>query len=213
MLYQAAKRTNRASDSSKSENVEREKNSFESGSFTSFAKDTVKETGEAFADIGKGIFEQLISSKKINEVYPEAKQEAEKLKKPTMNLEKGTLFSKRNVEESRQIEQIKELIKAIKQEVESIKKSDKALMDEVRDIEKLTLDTLPEKVGIYHIRFLEVVLKVLQTMRLKIGESGTWMQALISKKQKRGSAFAARTKSKGTQYSMSQELQVTRNVQ
>jgi len=212
MNYQGTKHTNRSSNTSKSENMEREKSST-SGSFTSFAKDTARETGEAFSDIGKGIFEQLINSDTVAEVYPEARAEAEKLKKPTMNLESGTLFSRRDVEESRQIEEIKELIQAIKQEVESIKKADKTLMDQVSDIEKLTLDSMPEKMGIYHVRFLEIVLKVLQTMRLKVGESGTWMQALMSKKKKRGSAFATRTKSKGTQYSMSEELKITRNVQ
>ena len=48
---------------------------------------------------------------------------------------------------------------------------------------------------------------------MKTGESRTWMQALMSKKAKRGSAFAARSKKQGTAYSMSQELSNSRNVQ
>ena len=83
----------------------------------------------------------------------------------------------------------------------------------MRDIEKFTMDTLTEKPGIYHVKFLEIVLQILRTMRMKTGESRTWMQALMSKKAKRGSAFAARSKKQGTAYSMSQELSNSRNVQ
>ena len=32
----------------------------------------------------------------------------------------------------------------------------------VKDIEKIAIDSLPEKPGIYHIRFLEIVLRTLQ---------------------------------------------------
>jgi len=39
------------------------------------------------------------------------------------------------------------------------------------------------------------------------------MQALMSKKQKRGSAFGSRSKKQGTAYSMSQELSNSRSVQ
>lgn len=109
--------------------------------------------------------------------------------------------------------QIKELAEQIKKEIELLKKADKSLLSEVRDIEKLTVEQLPEKPGIYHIRFLEIVLRILQTLRAKIGESKTWMQALISKKKKRGSLFLALSKKKGTLYSLSQELQSARAVQ
>lgn len=195
------------------ENLEVEQSTSLGSVFSSFGKDTAQKTADSFKDIGRGLFEQLINSDSVNEKYPEIPQEAEKAQKSAMNLERGTLFSFREVEEGRQIEEIKELIKAIKQEVDSIKRADASLMQEVKDIEKLTLDTLPEKTGIYHVRFLEIVLKVLQSLRLKIGESNTWMQALVSKKAKRGSAFMARSKKQGTQYSMSQEQQIVRNVQ
>jgi hypothetical protein len=72
---------------------------------------------------------------------------------------------------------------------------------------------LPEKPGIYHVRFLEIIVNVLRALRAKINESSTWMQALTSKKKKRGSLFAVRAKKKGTQYSLSQELSSARSVQ
>jgi len=213
MTFQGTKRQNNMAPRSKSDSVEIEKNSTLGSPLSSLAKDTATQTTQSFKDIGKGIFEQLMNSKSIQEQYPDFQKEVQKQSQNAMNLERGTLFSFRQVEEERQIEEIKELICAIRKEVESIKQADKALMQEVKDIEKLTIDSMPDRPGIYHLRFLEIVLKVLQSLRLKIGESNTWMQALISKKKKRGSAFAIHTKEKGTQYSLSQEHQVSRNVQ
>ena len=109
--------------------------------------------------------------------------------------------------------EVNKLIEQIKQEVQYLKKADASLLNDVRDIEKFTMDTLSEKPGVYHIKFLEIVLRILQSVRMKVGEGRTWMQALMSKKKKRGSAFAARSKKQGTAYSMSQELSNSRNVQ
>jgi len=109
--------------------------------------------------------------------------------------------------------QIKELTENVKKELELIKKANKSLVNEVKDIENLTINDLPEKPGIYHVRFLEIIVNILRALRAKINESNTWMQALTSKKKKRGSLFAARAKKKGTQYSLSQELSSARSVQ
>jgi hypothetical protein len=109
--------------------------------------------------------------------------------------------------------QIKELVEQIRKEIELIKKADKSLLAQVSDIENIAVEQLPEKPGIYHIRFLEIVLRVLQSLRQKIGESKTWLSAMISRKKKRGSLFLSLSKKKGTQYSLSQELQTARAVQ
>lgn len=192
----------------KRDSIERTETESVRDTVVDLSKDTVQKVGEAFRDIGTGLFDQLIGRESELQRKPKIDEDAPKRFSP-----EGTVFSFRQIEEERQIAEIKELIKAIKQEVDSIKRADAALMQEVADIEKLTIDTLPERPGIYHVRFLEIVLKVLQSLKLKINESGTWMEALRSKKAKRGSAFAANTKKKGTQYSMSQELQMTRSVQ
>ena len=196
----------------KSDSLEFEQNSSVARSVSELAKDTATEVGKSFNDIGKGMFEQLLAGN-IPEQYRQNAPESKRDDKPKMNLERGTLFSYRDVEEQQQINEIKELIKAIRQEVEQIKRADKSLISQVRDIENLTINSLPERPGIYHIHFLEVVLKFLQTLKMKIGESNTWMQAMQSKKAKRGSAFAVQSKKSGTQYSMSQELSNARNVQ
>lgn len=109
--------------------------------------------------------------------------------------------------------EIRQLTEMVKKELEMIKKADTALLNEVKDIQNMTLESLPDKPGIYHIRFFEIILSILKTLRAKIGESRTWLSAMVSKKKKRGSLFAARSKKAGTQYSMSQELSNARSVQ
>ncbi len=197
----------------KNDSVEREKEASIRGAVADLSKDTVQKVGNAFGDIGKGLFEQLLNQEHMEYGSEKPPAQSQEDQAPKLNRERGTIFSFRDIEEDRQMSEIKELVKAIKQEVESIKRADSTLMNEVKDIEKLTINTLPERPGIYHVRFLEIVLKVLQTLKLKISESGTWMNALKSKKAKRGSAFATNSKKKGTSYSMSQEHQVTRSVQ
>ena len=109
--------------------------------------------------------------------------------------------------------EIKQLLNQIKEQIEMIKKADSALLQEVKDIQNLSLESLPENPGIYHIRFFEIILSILKTLRAKIGESRTWLQAMVSKRKKRGSLFAVRSKKKGTLYSMSQELSSARSIQ
>lgn len=109
--------------------------------------------------------------------------------------------------------EIKQLIEQIRKEIEFIRKADSSLLQEVRDVQRITLESLPEKPGIYHIRFFEIILGILRSLRAKIGESKTWLQAMVTKKKKRGSLFMSLSKKKGTLYSLSQELQSARSVQ
>ncbi len=216
MNYKSSTNTKRNIANNNRDSLERETSTSLSGTLSSFGKDTVQKVGEGIVDTGRGIFDQLLGQyEQASEQDSALQREQEKQQESSQgaNRLEGTLFSFRDVEEERQMREIKELIEQIRQEVKMIKKADAALMTEVKDIEKLTIDTVPEKPGIYHIRFLEVVLKVLELLRTKISESGTWMEALKSKKAKRGSAFASNTKKKGTQYSMSQELSNARSVQ
>jgi len=141
-------------------------------------------------------------------------KEGQKEKSKPSHRKEFTVFSYNHYYEQEIIRrQIKELSELIRKEIELIKQSDKSLLAQVKDIENISLNELPVKPGIYHVRFLEIILRILKTLRAKIGESKTWLQALVSKKKKRGSLFAALSKKKGTQYSLSQELQLTRAVQ
>lgn len=174
-------------------------------------------TVDSLRNLGTGILDQLLGINDSSETENAEKnlkqlddhKETKKIVKKEANL-----FNYQSHHENVVVrDQIQKLIEQIRQEVQQIKKTDSSLMNEVRDIEKFTLETLSEKPGIYHVKFLEIVLRILQSVRMKVGESKTWMAALMSKKKKRGSAFASRSKKQGTAYSMSQELSNSRSVQ
>lgn len=174
-----------------------------------------KSTIDALQTMGTGMIDQLlgVTQPEAEKSTDSSQQTAEKAGKKKLQKE-ANLFNYTHHHENVIVrEQIKSLLEQIRQEVQYIKKADASLMNDVRDIEKFTMDTLSEKPGIYHVKFLEIVLRILQNIRAKVGESHTWMQALMSKKAKRGSAFASRSKKQGTSYSMSQELSNSRSVQ
>jgi hypothetical protein len=135
-------------------------------------------------------------------------------KTPQKRGQEFSLFNYQEYYENNLIKnQIKELSEAIRKEISLVKKADQSLIEEISEAQKISLETLPDKAGVYHVRFLEIVLKLLQSVRAKIGESRTWLQAMMSKKKKRGSLFASLSKKKGTQYSLSQEISSARSIQ
>lgn len=176
------------------------------------SKNTNKNPLETVKDIGGGMLDQFFGYESTD--AGEFKGHAAESKQKPAGKREFKVFNYTEYSETTLIKKkIAELTDLIKREIDFLKKDNSALLSEVKDIEKLTINELPEKPGIYHIRFLEVVLELIRHMRAKVGESKTWMQALMSKKKKRGSLFAARSKKQGTQYSMSQELTTARSVQ
>lgn len=167
---------------------------------------------ETLGDIGGGMLDQFFGYNETDQDFEFAPQTPDAKKKHAKKEFK--LFNYTEYSESTLIKRkINELTDLIRKEIEFLKKENAALASEVKDVEKLTINELPEKPGIYHVRFLEVVLNVIKHLRAKVGESKTWLEALMSKKKKRGSLFAARSKKQGTQYSLSQELTSARSVQ
>ena len=176
-----------------------------------FFKDAADQIGKFGGDFMGQLFGMNENSEKP--FNPESLQNQPKIEgfKP-ISKERISVYSLREERESREIQQIKELLKQIKEEIKAIKSADSILSAEIKAAEKLTIEVDP-KGGVYHIRFLEVVLRLLHTARKKIGESSAWLDVMSSKKKKRGSAFAVLSKKQGTQYSMSQELSNARSTQ
>lgn len=144
------------------------------------------------------------------EDYMERKEK----QKPKKQREDFSLFRYQEYHEDSIVKkEISQLTDQLKGELKELKKASSDLITETKEAEKVALTPLPEKPGIYHVRFLEILIKLVQTIRLKIGESKTWLEAMVSKKKKRGSLFMTLSKKKGTQYSLSQELQSSRSVQ
>lgn len=185
-------------------------------SLKDFGNDTTRKVGSSVKDLGMGMLDQLFGGYRQENKAENEAPATEKHEKGTSTKGKkeANIFSYQEYHESVMVKQeIRQLVEAIRQEIKYLQKADKSLMNEVKDIEKIAINSLPEKPGIYHVRFLEIVLRTLRLLREKVGESKTWMQALVSKKKKRGSLFASRSKKSGTQYSMSQELSTARSVQ
>lgn len=178
--------------------------------------DTVKKAASTFGKMGSGMIDQLFGVNQEDD-EDQSKLTPDFIKKETKKVQgkqEKRIFNYNEYFETTLIKkQIQELTKLIKREIEALKKANASLLAEVKDVEKITINDHSEKPGIYHVRFLEIVLNILRVLRAKVGESKTWLQALISKKKKRGSLFAVRSKKAGTQYSLSQELQTARSVQ
>lgn len=174
--------------------------------------DIVAETASSIRDIGTGVFDQLLGVDKSpsHSTSEKAHHNSDEKPRRSGNRELKTVWTFQQEQETRTI---RSLIEQLKQEVKLIKQADQSLMSEIKDIENLTVDSLPSKPGIYHIRFLELLISILKTLRAKINESRTWLMAFQSKKKKRGSAFSTMSKKKGTQFSLSQELSNARSVQ
>lgn len=104
-------------------------------------------------------------------------------------------------EQARISNEIRELMKVVKQEVELLKAQDQGL---INDLSKLTLSELGAQPGIYHLRFLEFIIRLLRTIRKKVSEGRLWLQSTFQKKKAK--KFRGLAKSKGTKFSMSKEL-------
>ncbi len=180
-------------------------------------KDIGRDTANEFKSMGSGMFDQFFGNYDTDndyESFGNANDKSFESKKSSHHKQEFKLFNYTEYYEKELVKrQIKELTEQVRKEIEMLKKADASLLQDVKDIQKLSLEALPDNPGVYHIRFLEIVLSILRSLREKIGESRTWMQALISKKKKRGSLFMARSKKQGTQYSLSQELSNARSVQ
>lgn len=187
------------------------KNTFEA--IKGIGGSVVKNTGDEFKKIGSGFFDQLVGNYDTDFYNtPEKYSPKPEIKKPQFRRDVGIFSYNEYYERSIVKKQIKELSEQIKKEIEFIKKANKSLMSEVREVERVSMEELPEKPGIYHLRFLEVILSFLRLIKTKINESGSWLNAMVSRRKKRGSLFAHLAKKKGTQYSLSQELQLTRQT-
>lgn len=184
-------------------------------SLTGLGTSMVKNIGQSFGDIGSGIFDGLTGA--LPNYEDDFNREGQGQKTPEAQQprrqEMFRVYDHRKIEEDRQINEVKQLIQAIKDEVKMLKQSSESMSQEVSDVQNIIINEKGNKSDIYTIRFLEVVLNLLRSIRMKVGESRTWMDALTSKKAKRGSLFAARSKKQGTQYSQSEEMKVTRNTQ
>ena len=112
-----------------------------------------------------------------------------------------SLFSYKEYRMSADVNQeIRQLISDIRREIMALEREHKGMLS---DAAKITVEALPEKPGIYHIRFLEWVLRTIRDLRKKVSESATWFSMLSGKRGKMG--YWGMFKKHGTNFAMSNE--------
>lgn len=201
---------NNTMQKTKGDGLEKEKPLSVSAGLKSVIKDSTHGTADAIADISRGMFEQLLGSSFEKQ---ETQQEQPNQENNTMLRPEATLFSFRERQEEKEIEELKELIKMIEKEVKEIKRKSNQVLQNVQDIENSVINTHEKEPTMYIFRILNTFLQLLRSVNLNLPSSSTWMEAMQSKKAKRGSLFAARAKKQGTAYSQSQEISNARSVQ
>lgn len=91
-------------------------------------------------------------------------------------------------------------------EIEGIRKELMAIIKAVKNVDfevQKTVMEIPVKPGVYHVRFLERIKKVLQLIRMRLEDSRTWLKLSVSKRQQRG--YWSMYKKKGTSFGLSGE--------
>ena len=134
-------------------------------------------------------FENLAPSEKI--------ERKESFKKPAYEARREfILFSVREQQIAKEIEAIRvELITLVK----TVKEVDFTITKAVMEI--------PVKPGVYHVRFLERIRRLLKLIREKLENSQTWLKQFMSKKKQR--MYWSLYKKKGTSFGLSGERVVS----
>jgi hypothetical protein len=193
--------------SSKGTALKEVKNSFESigNDFWSGAKNAAK---DSFKDFNSQLFGANDYSNTQTEQSPDRFNRpfsSEKFEKKQPSRVRRTEVVVNFSERQRQAElhnQIKELIDEVRKEMKLLKTEEKGLL---RDVSLLTMqDPSADKVGIYHLRFLQFIIQLLRSIRKKVSEGKMWLEVSFEKKRKK--SFLALSKSKGTKFSKSNEL-------
>ncbi len=96
-----------------------------------------------------------------------------------------------------------QILEKLKEQVTVLEKSEKAL---TKDIAKIKVEQLPERSGIYYIRFFEWMITVVRQLRAKVEEGRTWLAAMTTKKKRMG--YWKMYKKHGTTFGLSNERTV-----
>lgn len=110
---------------------------------------------------------------------------------------------KERTEQSQLSNEIRAVLQTLSEQITLLEKSESGL---AKDIAKLEVEQLPEKPGIYYIRFFEWLTIMVKQLRAKVEEGRTWLQAMTTKKKKMG--YWKMYKKHGTTFGLSNERTV-----
>lgn len=143
----------------------------------------------------------LGKSQSGNESHP-APQQKEIRTKRTYQEMVLFMYSERQkeVKINYEMQEVKQIVDTLKKQVKLLEKSEKALVSEVA---KISVEQMPQKPGVYYVRFFEWMISVVKQIRAKVEEGRTWLQAMSTKKKKQG--YWKMYKKHGTTFGLSQE--------
>lgn len=149
----------------------------------------------------EGYFEEETKPKAISSFEFSGFEKETKPVRPIRSIRQEILFSyQEKYQEAALRTEIKEVVEAVKKEVVKLETEQKVLL---ADISKITVEHLPNKPGIYHLRFFQWLLSLIKPLRQKVNESRTWLAAFNSKKSQR--TYWKMYKKRGTSFGLSGE--------
>lgn len=145
-----------------------------------------------------GFLDQMFGGRG-SEGYPSQKEQ----KSPPRRME-TLVFSRKSFESQTQEQQlqceIRGLLKQLKDQITVLEKSEKSLTSE---ISKIKVEQLPNKTGIYYLRFFEWLITIVRQLRVKVEEGRAWLETFTRRKKKLG--YWKMYKKHGTTFGLSHE--------
>ena len=144
-----------------------------------------------------GMFEMLIGKKpSVESSYKESREKIRRPQKETL------IFSRQIQEKDKNIQkETQEVLNNLKQQITLLEKSEKSLTNE---ISKIKVDQIPNKTGIYYLRYFEWLIGIIKQLRMKIDESQAWLNTFNSRKKKK-IGYWKMYKKHGTSFGLSHE--------
>ncbi|MCR4326827.1 MAG: DUF5660 domain-containing protein [Candidatus Roizmanbacteria bacterium] len=132
------------------------------------------------------------------EQMPRAKERTE----PVRVRHSEVVFNRgETMEQARIRSELQRMIEHVQEQLKALKMQDQAL---AHDISKLVLEGVPEKPGMYHVRFFEFVSKLLDAVGKSLSKGKHWLDATFEKISRK--KFRGKAKTHGTSFSRSNEL-------
>lgn len=118
------------------------------------------------------------------------------------SLQKTTIFSFSERRENTHVKQETQIIiEQLKKQITLLKKSEKSLSSEIA---KIKVDQIPQKAGIYYLRYFEWLVGIVKNLRMKVEEGRTWLAAFSQRKNKK-MGYWKMYKKHGTTFGLSHE--------
>ncbi len=144
-----------------------------------------------------------------NKNHPEANTPFANREKTPSQKNETLVFSRRQNEEEKLVHrETQEILIQLKKQIVLLEKSEKALSSEIT---KIKVEQLPQKTGIYYLRYFEWLTLIVRQMRVKVEEGRAWLSTFTNRKKKR-SGYWQMFKKHGTTFGLSQERTLAHQI-